>query len=200
MAEGDKNNIVAGFQFGSDKDAELAKAEQQKVITLENRMDYSNIDTVLAIYDKAIENRIFQTPVGYAYLQKLQLFLKEQGIENERLKNIPLYNIYSANMNLRQQTAPARQRITPSKVVENKLKLKLKISQIINIVLVIMVIAMFAITIKSDNPNILNYETAITNKYATWEQELRQRETNVREKERELSIDYEEPATEDKTE
>lgn len=47
---------------------------------------------------------------------------------------------------------------------------------------------MFMITLKSDNPNILNYEKNLVNRYAAWEQELREREQVVREKERELNI------------
>lgn len=51
-----------------------------------------------------------------------------------------------------------------------------------NIVMVIAIIAMFIITLNSDQPNVLNYERNLQNKYATWEQELTQREQTVREK------------------
>ena len=62
------------------------------------------------------------------------------------------------------------------------------ISLIANIVLVIAVAAMFGIAMKSDNPNILNYETQLVNRYASWEQELTEREKVIREKEKELNI------------
>ena len=45
---------------------------------------------------------------------------------------------------------------------------------------------MFLITIKSDNPNILNYKEAIINEYASWEEELNAREEAIKEKEKEL--------------
>ena len=41
----------------------------------------------------------------------------------------------------------------------------------------------------SDNPNILNYENNLQNKYAQWEQELTERENVLREKERNLMIE-----------
>ena len=63
------------------------------------------------------------------------------------------------------------------------------ISVILNVLLVLAIIAMFTITLKSDNPNVLNYEKAITNKYAAWEQELTEREQRIREKEKELRIE-----------
>ena len=61
----------------------------------------------------------------------------------------------------------------------------------INILLVVLVLAMFVITLKSDNPNILNYRQAITNEYASWEQELTERENKVREKEQMLGMEAE---------
>ena len=42
---------------------------------------------------------------------------------------------------------------------------------------------------KADNPNILNYKTAVLNEYAEWEQDLKEREAVIREKELELDID-----------
>jgi len=47
---------------------------------------------------------------------------------------------------------------------------------------------MFWIARNSNAPNILNYETALRNWYASWEQDLVERERVVKEKERELKI------------
>ena len=66
---------VGGFRFGSDKDAELAKNEQEKISWMEKRVQYEHPESVLSVYNKAIENRIFQTPVGFQYLQKLYCLL-----------------------------------------------------------------------------------------------------------------------------
>lgn len=52
----------------------------------------------------------------------------------------------------------------------------------------ILVIVMFVISTTSSNPNILNYERAIQNRYVEWEQQLSDREQVVREKEKELLI------------
>ena len=54
--------------------------------------------------------------------------------------------------------------------------------------LALAIVAMFVISFVSDQPNILNYERAITDKYASWEQELNQREQTIRDKERELKL------------
>ena len=64
-------------------------------------------------------------------------------------------------------------------------------SVLLNVLLVLAIAAMFMITLRSDNPNVLNYERALTDKYASWEQELTERERAVREKELELQIENE---------
>lgn len=63
---------------------------------------------------------------------------------------------------------------------------RFRVSVILNVLLVLAVIAMFVIALYADQPNILNYERAITDKYAAWEQELTEREQAVKEKELQL--------------
>ena len=52
--------------------------------------------------------------------------------------------------------------------------------------MVIVVIALFIITSTSDNPNIINYENALIDKYSSWESELNEKDKTLRAKEREL--------------
>ena len=44
-------------------------------------------------------------------------------------------------------------------------------SLLLNLVMALMIVVMYIIVIKSDTPNMINYENAITNKYASWEQD-----------------------------
>ncbi len=174
---------VGGFQFSTERDAELAKTEMDKIAYLEKRMRYDYPESVLSIYNKAIENGIFQTPVGFQYLQKLKGFLVEQNMAS-RAKGIPLYQQYSFDVQAETRPHTARVRIQPSQY--RALRSKLRKSVILNVFLVLLVIVMFAITLTGKNPNILNYERALTDQYAGWEQELTEREAAVREKERAL--------------
>jgi hypothetical protein len=101
--------------------------------------------------------------------------------------HIPVYTPFSGE--LRDQTEPVKERILAAKEkeVEDK-KSRFTVSVVLNILLVIAVCAMFAISLNSENPNIVNYEKNITNKYASWEEELTEREQAVREKEKELDF------------
>ena len=170
MADNEERS-VGGYLFYTDRDAKIAEAELQKIEYLEARIDYSRPESILLVYEKTIQERIFRTPVGLP----------------EYVPDIPLYSTFGGE--LRSQGNPAKNRIKPSREKTEKQKQFFRISVILNVLLVLAIIAMFTITLKSDNPNILNYEKAITNKYAAWEQELTEREQRIRDKERELHIE-----------
>lgn len=176
---------VDHFVFYSEEDAVLAQKEKAKIEYLEKHMDYSMPQNILLIYEKANKERIFRTPVGILYLQELRKFLLQTGIVPEKISPVVLYGTYEAR--LRPRTEPAKNRVRESR--KDKQKRCLTMSVVLNVFLVLAVISMFLITLNSKNPNILNYERAITNQYASWEQQISQREQIVREKERELNLE-----------
>ena len=69
------------------------------------------------------------------------------------------------------------------KALETESSGKLKISLCVNAILVVCVVAMFAMTLTSDSPTIINYENKLIDKYAAWEQELDEREAALKERE-----------------
>lgn len=177
---------VGGFTFYTEKDAALATQEQKKIEYLEAKMDYNKPETVLAVYSKLIQERVFKTPIGFMYLKYLQQFLsKQQGIKQEEILPIALYVPFDPE--IREQTNPAKKRIQPS-TKKPKKSMALPISIILNIGLSFAVIAMFYIALQSEQPNIFNYEQNLVNQYSTWEQELTEREQAIREKELELKL------------
>ena len=64
-----REHVVSGFAFYSEKDARLAEQERQKIAYLDKRIDHTDIQSVLAIYKTALEDRVFRTPVGLEYLR-----------------------------------------------------------------------------------------------------------------------------------
>lgn len=182
----DRNLSVGGYRFYTEKDAQLAATELRKIEYLEARIDYSRPDSILTVYEKTIHERIFKTPVGLQYLKGLRDYLLEQSeIDPQRIPDIPLYNTFSGEV--REKSAPARNRIKAAGGKDREGSGFL-ISVILNVLLVLAVISMFTITLRSDNPNVLNYERVLINRYAQWEQDLTDRENAVREKEREWKL------------
>lgn len=186
MAEKQERS-VGGYLFYTEKDAKIAAAERKKIEYLEARMDYGDPESILLIYEKTIHERIFRTPIGIQYLKGMRDFLLSQPeIDQERIPDIPLYNTFSGEV--REQDHPAKSRIKPATKQADREKSRFIISVALNILLTLAVISMFWITLKSDQPNILNYEKVITDRYASWDQELTEREQIIRERERELKL------------
>lgn len=178
--------MAGGFVFETEIEAKAAHNDENKIKMLEKKLNYDNFEAVAMVYNKAIENHIFETVVGEVYLKRLQEHL---------------IHIKDADSDFTVQPVPIRSRLSLTKEPEEaekarvrvaangKIKDKLKYSIILNFFLAFLIMILFIITLKGENANIINYKTAITNEYAQWEQELQEREAAVREKEKELSIE-----------
>lgn len=179
-----------GFLFLNGEDAALAEKERKQIEYLEKHLDYKNGEQVLSVYRKLIEERTFKTPVGILYLKQMQGALQDKAyIAKDRIPAIPVdepcdRSTPSSRVELKSVRTAAKKR-------QEQKEANHKISVTLNFVLIAVILAMFWMTMQSETPNMINYRTALENKYATWEQELTEREQIVREKERELKISQE---------
>ncbi|MCR5256466.1 MAG: hypothetical protein K6D96_11180 [Acetatifactor sp.] len=181
----DNTRVAEGYSFATVADCELGKNEKKKIEYLESKLDYSKPATIYRIYEKALSDRTFKSPVGYEFLRKLQSFLlSDPAIDPATVSPIPLYKTYAEVERMAKN--PAKQRIKPAK--PKKEVAWTTVSAWLNVLFVLAIIAMFTILLKSDQPNILNYKTAIINQYSQWEEDLKARETVVKQKELELKI------------
>ena len=186
----DSDLTVEGYRFNSEADAAAAKDELKRIAYIESHINYDDPENVLTIYEKVIANRIFVTPIGYDFMKKIQKFLMDSpGIDKDRIRALPLSNMYTLEQQMKEAPMP-KPKVIPKKK-RDQLKDKLFVSVVLNAVLIIALVVMFMIVKDSENPNILNYKTALEDRYASWEKELRSREQNVREKEQELNLDSE---------
>jgi len=180
-----KDYIVDGFSFLSEEDAAAAREELKKARYLERHLDYQGADMILQLYRKALEERTFHTPVGFAFMNGLRGRLIEAGIEEFDIEPIPVYYDVVRNK-MRSDFEPVREEAEKKPKKETT---KLTVSVIVNVFLALLVAGMFFLAMTGSNENILNYRRAILNRYASWEQELTEREKAVREKELELGIE-----------
>ena len=179
-----------GYEFANIDDAVLAQAEVKKIDYLKSHLDQGDADTVKALYDKAIDDHFFRSPVGMNFLAELREYMiGTLDFSEEEVRPVPIYVLYDG----------ASRRSSAKKTEKKQEKVGfLFVSAVLNIALIVAVIIMFYIATHTDQPNILNYESAITNKYAAWEQDLTQRESTLRqtqkavkEKATELGIEVE---------
>lgn len=177
--------IVDGFLFLSEEDAAAAREELKKARYLKRHLEFQSAEMILQLYRKALADRTFQTPVGLAFVNELRGLLIEAGIEEFEIEPIPVYYDVVQNK-MRSGYEPVEEK--PKEETKKGLG-KLGISVAVNVVLGLLVAGMFYVAMTGNNPNILNYKNSIENKYASWEQELTEREQAVREKEQELGIE-----------
>lgn len=179
--------IVDGYSFSSADEARRAQEEARKINYIKSKIDWNNPEGVLVIYNKLISNSIFSSPFGMNYLRQLhdKLLLCDQ-IDSENVMSIPVSSNLYGDISASDDMPVPKRRVAKKKIRDYRMEYN--ICRVIIAVLVACVIAMFAITMKAENPNILNYEIALKNKYATWEQDLTKREQEIRIKEKELGL------------
>lgn len=190
MATDDKskgnNFIVGGYEFVTEIDAQKGAMDQSKIQLLNTRAKVTRPQDIKAVYEKAIENKIFKTPIGWGYLMNLRSKLIESGYSEEDIIPIPLgvtITRHSAmeNLTVRQRIKPEKKKSSPA--------FKQVFPIVLSAVLAILVILMFLITVTSESDNIINYRRNVTNRFASWEQDLTEREKKVREAEKRLGIE-----------
>lgn len=179
-----ENYIVGGYEFLTESDAQKASMDLSKIKLLEARAKVSRPNDIKAVYEKAIENKIFKTPIGWEYLRGLRKRLFEAGFTEEDLIPIPVEIPMTKRSAMDQLSA--RPRIKPEK---KKSEFGRVFPIVLSILLFILVIVMFYIAATGENDNIINYKRNITNRYSGWEQELTERERAVRKAEKELGIE-----------
>lgn len=184
----DNNDLtVGGYTFLNIKDADMARNEIKKINYIESHTDMANLSYARKVYEKAIEDRYFKTPIGIEYLRNIQKELMEDDIDANSISPIPLYGVYaSADLN---EDHLAKRKVEAPKEKENSLKIKYRNAVLIAIIFAVLSFALVVITLNGTTPNALNYKKAILNEYSAWEEELTEREAAVRAKERELNID-----------
>ena len=147
-------------------------------------------DRVLQLYNKMVDEKLFVTAVGLAYLADLRDYLVTiPYVNNEEIH--PIYVMHPAvDEAVKEQKQIQKEKVQEAKSAAKKavdaakdssLQGKLKLSFTLNIILVICVLLMFVISGTSAHPTILNYETVLINRYSAWEQELTEREAAIRE-------------------
>ena len=180
MNQEKKEFLVDGFLFQDEELAQMAKKEAGGIRYIKDKTSMDDPEMVLQIYNKIIEQKMFETQVGISYLKELQEYLQTMpAIRKEEIKPIPVEEI------IRKEFVTVKEQDDKVKKVSDG---KTRVSRGLNVVLVLIIIAMFIITLTSDHPNILNYEEKLLDRYAGWEQELEEREKQVREKEAELGL------------
>ena len=144
--EDQKELVVGGYRFDRISDAGEAALEIEKATYFEQRIAGRSPENMLTIYDKVLDERIFVTPIGWEYLKFLQTRLKEEGIDAERIRPIPLYHTFHfKKVDEQENKGVAKERIHPSAKKKMTVADKMRVSVIANVILVLLVAVLLSL-------------------------------------------------------
>ncbi len=190
MAEGkDKGRfMVGGYEFASKEDAQIARDELNAIKYVSAKTNSKDPKQVYSLYNKIIERKLFSTQIGMNYLKSLQTFLyKSDEIPNDKIQPIPINVEAQEEINLRRERIEFKSELRDLSIKAARYKNNFTRVMIVNAVLVIIIIAMFFILNTSSNPNIINYEVNIQNKYSQWQEQLQSQEESLKARENALN-------------
>ena len=175
-----QSRVVDGFVFPSFKEAQIALREQQNIEVIKQRMSNSQPQDLYELYQKLIERNMFKTVVGYSFLNDfLHRFIDECLFEEDMLSDIeiPKRMEYDSLNEINQSVL--KNKFEHVQNVKNRMA-------IVIVALILMVVGMFVIAVINPNAEYVNTENKVLNKYSAWEEDLKQREQAVKEKEEQL--------------
>lgn len=183
----EKQYTVGGYTFTDKKAADAAKEEFQAINKMSSKINTKDARQVYALYNSIIDKKLFSTMVGLNYLKELQQFLyicKE--IPNNRIRPIPINNDVQSVLEGKREIIENQSEIRILKRERNMYKSRFTTSVIINLALVVVIIAMIIITLTSKNPNVINYETKLQDKYSAWQEQLQSEEASLKAREAQI--------------
>lgn len=203
--------LVEDYGFDSLEEAQKARKELQAVQYLSQKTSGCPPEEAYKIYNKIVKENLFQTAVGYGYLHSLEEYLVQCGLAGTSDDKAVLDTTGSGEKKNAEKSAekdagksaekPEKTEKQQEEAAEIKIKKisrkvndlerrlkktkdRLVTSFIINVILVIGVIVMLYIASTSSNINIINYENALQDKYSSWAEELKQKEAQLKEREK----------------
>lgn len=196
---------VGKFEFGTLDEANEAQKEYQAIEYITKQLDVNNLSAVKSVYDQLQKQNMFHTSIGLAFMKKMEAQiakLENASVENDfpkvvaekamdRTEDSTLDTNSNVVENAKTKTrseSRANGKVKPKKIERElkKYKTLTSIFRITTIALLLMVIGMFYVASTINSPNILNYKEQITNEYASWAQELSDKESALNKRENEL--------------
>ncbi|MDO5403725.1 MAG: hypothetical protein Q4F11_09840 [Eubacteriales bacterium] len=180
--------VVGGYTFHSKENAQAAKDELNAIKYVSAKTNGNDPKQVYILYNKLIDRKLFETPLGLAYLKELQQFLYiSDMIPNEKIRPIPIKNETHFAIEQKRERIEHRSELHELSIQVARYKNNYMKLLIVNVVLFIAVIIMFLMLRTSSNPNIVNYEVNIQDKYAQWQEQLESQEESIKARQDELN-------------
>lgn len=171
---------VDGFRFFNKDEYNAALKDKETIDYINKRFDFSNTKSVLNLYYKMVSDNTFKTVVGQAYLKKIYDALVK--IPSTNKESLPMIVISDEIKDTRMDKGINK---SYDKKIE-MLSSQLSTCKIVIFFMVMVILAMFVITLDNDSLNYNNAYNAVVDEYEGWEKELELREKELDEREKML--------------
>ena len=171
---------VDGFRFFDKEEYENALKDKETIDYINKRFDFSNTKSVLSLYHKMVQENTFKTIIGYAYLKRIyDVLVKVPGLKKD---SIPVIIMDDEDKIVR---ITKRNNKSYERKIE-KLDGQVSTYKIVITFLIVIIIAMFVITLNNDSLNYNNAYNAVVDEYESWQKELEEKEAELEEREEAL--------------
>jgi hypothetical protein len=183
----DKNSIEQ-FTFESSSEYEQAQKELEFIRQLRKNADLTIGKNALKIYNKAVSDKMFETVIGYRFLEELRQTIVQSGVAaEESLSGIPVKKTQKSGMDVVANRLSGQNRF--QKLYEGQILLNKKMK--IALFAMIVLLAGFVIINFRYEYSIFTYftnyksnmEEELIDKYENWQTELEEREQKLEESE-----------------
>lgn len=177
------NFTFQGHTFDDEKSLIAAKKEAEAIEYLRSKTDFSNMNNLRKLYDRILERNMMETVVGIEFLKEIRGTLINSGMfKEDQLPQVPLLPEVKKLKKRKEIQKRSREMTLLERSERQNTRLK-----IICFFLIVLVIGMFAISLTGTrSPWALRYEEQLLDKYASWADELQEKENYLRDYVRKL--------------
>lgn len=170
-----KEWIVQGFEFATKEEYEKAKKEQESIAYIRAKSDFKNPKSIVKVYQSLVEKDMFETIIGYTFMENLRrIIIAKQLLPEEVVAPIKL-----KKQGRHMVEKPKKDYKKEYEALANK---RMR-SSYLNVALVVIIAAMFAITYYGPKNNQQIAKTKVQDEYAAWKEQLQQKEQQLEERE-----------------
>ena len=179
----EKKFTFQGHTFDNEKQLIAAKKEAEAVEYLRSKTDFNNMNNLRKLYDRILDRDMMETVVGIEFLKEIRETLIGSGMfKEDQIRPVPLLPEVK-KLKKRKET----QKRSKERTLLERSERQNTILKTVCFFLAAIVVAMFAIVLTGKrSPLAIRYEEQILNKYASWAEELQEKEDFLRDYVRKL--------------
>lgn len=188
-----EKRIVEGFIFENEEEYQLALKDAEMFDILWDKIKKSDRSVAIELYETLLSSDKVKTVVGMYNVKMLQNYLIQNGYVSES-EIIPIVGFVGRRVSttdaMKSYEYSNRMKYMVNQKMNDKLeKYKATVStlKVVVLILAVVIAVMFVVQANGGTANYASAKEAVIDEYSEWEQDLNDREKEVKEKEEELN-------------